>query len=94
MKQGAILVNTARGELVDEEALYIALTDGSLSAAGLDVFSQEPVPTDNPLLSLDNVAVSPHVAWLTNETFTRSLHIAVQNCLAIRDGGELVYQVI
>jgi len=94
MKPGAVLINTARGELVDEEALYTALTDGSLSAAGLDVFSQEPVPAENPLLSLDNVAVSPHVAWLTNETFTRSLHIAVQNSLAIRDGGELVHRVI
>ena len=94
MKPGAVLINTARGELVDEAALYTALTDGSLSAAGLDVFSQEPVPAENPLLSLENVAVSPHVAWLTNETFTRSLHIAVQNSLAIRDGGELVHRVI
>jgi phosphoglycerate dehydrogenase-like enzyme len=94
MKPGAVLINTARGELVDEAALYAAIKNGSLSAAGLDVFGQEPVPAENPLLSLDNVVVSPHVAWLTNETFTRSLDIAVQNCLAIRDGGELVHQVI
>ncbi len=94
MKPGAVLINTARGELVDETALYAAIKNGSLSAAGLDVFGQEPVPAENPLLSLDNVVVSPHVAWLTNETFTRSLDIAVQNCLAIKNGGELVHRVI
>ncbi len=94
MKKGAVLINTARGELVDEAALYSALTDGSLSAAGLDVFATEPVPVDNPLLSLDNVVVTPHVAWLTNETFTRSLDVAVRNSLAVMNESELVYRVI
>jgi phosphoglycerate dehydrogenase-like enzyme len=94
MKQGAIVINTARGELLDELALYSALTDGSLSAAGLDVFGTEPVPADNPLLSLDNVVVTPHVAWLTNETFTRSLDVAVRNSLAAMNKGELVHRVI
>jgi phosphoglycerate dehydrogenase-like enzyme len=94
MKPGAVLINTARGELVDESALYAALTEGSLSAAGLDVFNEEPLPTGNPLLSLDNVVTTPHMAWLTNETFTRSLHVAVQNSLAIKNEGELVHRVI
>jgi len=94
MKPGAVLVNTARGELIDEAALYTALCEGALSAAGLDVFSREPVPADNPLLMLDNVVVSPHVAWLTNETFSRSLKVAVHNSLAIGRGEELVHRVI
>jgi phosphoglycerate dehydrogenase-like enzyme len=94
MKPGAVLINTARGELVDESALYAALTEGSLSAAGLDVFNEEPLPTGNPLLSLDNVVATPHMAWLTNETFTRSLHVAVQNSLAIKNEGDLVHRVI
>lgn len=94
MKPGAILVNTARGPLVDEQALYQALTQGNLGGAGLDVFAQEPVSADNPLLSLEQVAVAPHVAWLTNETFSRSIEIAVRNTLAVRDGAALVHQVV
>ena len=94
MKPGAILVNTARGPLVDEQALYQALTQGHLGGAGLDVFAREPVPADNPLLSLEQVAVAPHVAWLTNETFSRSVEIAVRNSLAVRDGSPLVHQVV
>lgn len=94
MKPGAILINTARGALVDETALYKALTHGPLSAAGLDVFADEPVPAHNPLLSLENVVVSPHLGWLTNETLARSIHIAVQNSLVIRNGGELIHRVV
>ena len=94
MKPGAVLINTARGPLVDELALYRALTEGHLGGAGLDVFCQEPVPADNPLLSLDNVAVAPHVAWLTNETFSRSIEVAVHNSLAISNGTALLHQVV
>ena len=87
MKPGAILVNTARGGLVDEAALVAALTRGHLRAAGLDVFAEEPVAPDNPLLSLDNVVLMPHVAWLTPETFDRSLDIAAENCAACATDG-------
>jgi D-3-phosphoglycerate dehydrogenase len=67
MKRGAIFINTSRGGVQDERALFEALTRGQLAAAGLDVFEQEPTPVDNPLLNLDNVVVSSHVAGVTRE---------------------------
>jgi phosphoglycerate dehydrogenase-like enzyme len=94
MKPSAILVNTARGELVDEGALNGALKNGHLRAAGLDVFGQEPVSPQNPLLSLDNVVVTPHVAWLTNETLSRCVDVAVRNSLAFMRGEHLVHRVV
>lgn len=94
MKEGAVLVNTARGQLVDEAALCEALDSGWLQAVGLDVFACEPVAPDNPLLAMDNVVVAPHVAWLTNETFARSIKVAAKNALAIAAGGNLDFQVV
>jgi len=94
MKPGAVLVNTARGGLVDEPALLRALTGGHLRAAGLDVFAVEPVTADNPLLKLENVVLAPHVAWLTGETIERSLAVAVENCRRLARGEVLLHQVV
>jgi phosphoglycerate dehydrogenase-like enzyme len=93
MKRGAVLVNTARGGLVDQPALIEALRNGRLLAAGLDVFDVEPVPADQPLLELDNVVLQPHVAWLTQETLGRSLAVAMENCRRLRDGDVLLHRV-
>ncbi|MDP8949860.1 MAG: hydroxyacid dehydrogenase [Actinomycetota bacterium] len=93
VKPGAILVNTARGGLVEESALVEALTSGRLLAAGLDVLAEEPPPPDHPLLSLENVVLTPHVAWLTQETLTRSFDIALENVRRLRDGRDLLFRV-
>ena len=93
MKPGAVLVNTSRGAIVDQDALVDALRNGRLAAAGLDVFDVEPVPPDNPLLSLDNVVLTPHVTWYTVDTMRRYLVEAVANCRRLRDGKQLAHVV-
>ena len=89
MKPSAVIVNTSRGPIIDEDALGDALRGGRLAAAGLDVFAVEPVPADNPLLGLDNVVLTPHVTWYTVDTMHRYLAEAVDNCRRIRDGQDL-----
>jgi phosphoglycerate dehydrogenase-like enzyme len=93
MKPDAVLVNTSRGAVVDENALVDALRAGPLAAAGLDVFAVEPIPAGNPLLGLDNVVLTPHVTWYTADTMRRYLEHAVDNCLRLRDGRELANKV-
>ena len=90
MKPNALLVNTSRGAIVDEPALVDALRSGRLAAAGLDVFAREPVDADNLLLRLDNVVVTPHVVWYTQDTMRRYLAEAIDNCRRLRDGQDLV----
>lgn len=93
MKRGAILVNTARGGLVDEPALLAALQDGRLAAAGLDVFALEPLRPEHPVTRLKNVVMAPHVAWLTQETLERSIAIALRNVENLRAGLSLEHRV-
>ena len=86
MKNGAILINAARGGLVDADALVEALTTGHLRAAALDVTDPEPLPMGHPLLSLDNVVVTPHVASWTREAQRRMLLAAADEVLLVLAG--------
>ena len=94
MKKGSILINTARGGLVDQPALVEALRSGHLVGAGLDVFAEEPVSRDEALLALDNVVVTPHVAWITTGTFDRSFTLAAENCRRVAEGKPLLHRVV
>jgi glyoxylate reductase len=82
MKKTAILVNSARGQIVDPKALYTALHDGQIAYAALDVTEPEPVPQDSPLLTLDNIIITPHIASASVATRTRMAIMAVDNLLA------------
>jgi phosphoglycerate dehydrogenase-like enzyme len=93
MKRGAILVNTARGGLVDEAGLVEALQSGHLAAAGLDVYAAEPLPAGHPLAALPNVVCAPHLAWLTGETLERSITAALENVRRLETGQPLLNRV-
>lgn len=82
----AMLINCARGDIVDEAALYQALKSGGIRGAGLDVFEQEPAPASNPLFTLDNVIISPHSAALSQESAVRMSQITIANILDALDG--------
>jgi phosphoglycerate dehydrogenase-like enzyme len=87
MKPGSILINTARGTLVDEQALYDALKAGHLRGAGLDVFEVEPLPAGNPLLELDNVLLSGHIAGLDIESQDDTFKMVADTIVELRNGG-------
>lgn len=86
MKRGAILINTGRGPLVDEQAVADALNDGQLLAYGADVMTQEPPTADNPLLKCQNAYLTPHIAWATYEARQRLMLIATANLQAFIEG--------
>lgn len=79
MKPTAIVINTSRGPIIDERALYRALVEHQINSAGLDVFEKEPVNHDNPLLTLDNITVSGHTGWYTEESQTELKRKAAEN---------------
>ena len=86
MKQGAIVINCARGAVLDEDALAAALQSGHLGAAGIDVFEIEPAPADHPLFGRDDVIVTPHSAGTSEDALKRTAELAAQNILDCFDG--------
>ena len=86
MKRSAVLINAARGPVVDTNALVEALTNGTIWAAGLDVTDPEPLPHDHPLVSLPNCVVVPHIASATIVTRNEMARLTVENCLAVLKG--------
>jgi glycerate dehydrogenase len=86
MKESAFLINTARGPLVDEEALYHALKNKIIAGAGLDVLEKEPPDPNNPLLELDNLVITPHIAWAAKESRERLMSIAYDNLKSFLKG--------
>jgi phosphoglycerate dehydrogenase-like enzyme len=86
MRADAILVNTARGEIIDEDALVAALRERRLAGAGLDVFAREPLPAGHPLLKMDQVVLTPHLGYVTAETYRIFFHDVVEDIAAFAAG--------
>lgn len=86
IKQGALLINTGRGQLVNEAAVAEALEEGYLGGYATDVLSEEPPREDNPLFSAPNCLITPHIAWATNEARQRLLNIVIENIAAFQNG--------
>jgi phosphoglycerate dehydrogenase-like enzyme len=93
MKSSAFLINVARGALVDESALITALREGRIAGAGLDVFTQEPISPDSPLLKLPNVVATPHIAGITDGTSRRRAEFAAANIDRVANGLEPLARV-
>jgi phosphoglycerate dehydrogenase-like enzyme len=89
MKRSAILVNAARGAIVDEAALVEALRTGRIAGAGLDVYAQEPLPADHPLRSLPNVVLTPHQGHNVREFYEVAFTDVVENITAFLDGAPI-----
>lgn len=93
LKRGAYVINVARGGVIDGEALYSMLTSGHLAGAGLDVFWQEPLPTNDPILTLPNVIATPHVAGITGASFTMIAKVVASNIERLRIGEPPLHSV-
>lgn len=89
MKTNAILINTARGPIVDEQALADALNEGRIAGAGVDVVSKEPIRADNPLLTAKNCVITPHIAWAGKETRARLIEIVAENVKCFIEGNPI-----
>jgi D-3-phosphoglycerate dehydrogenase len=87
MKDGAVLINTSQGKIVDDEAMVRALKSGKISSAGLDVFNQEPPAKGNLLFKLENVVLSPHIGFHTFEAVKRCTDICIDNVAKFLDGN-------
>ncbi len=94
MKAGAIFINTARGDIVDETALVAALRSGHVSGAGLDVFAVEPMPPESPLRSLPTVVLTPHTAGTTPEALAAGLDRCAENVVRFLAGGGVAHRVV
>lgn len=86
MKPTAILINTSRGAVIDEAALVRALTEGWIAAAGLDVLEEEPTPPDNPLLKLENVVITPHIAGYSDEFYDNFWRLSIETAIDLSKG--------
>ena len=93
MRRTAILINTARGPIIDESALAAALTNGTIAAAGIDVFEEEPLPPSSPLIGLENTILSGHKAWLTEESREELARKAALNVAEVLAGRPPIYPV-
>ncbi|NWF59408.1 MAG: D-glycerate dehydrogenase [Fischerella sp.] len=93
MKPSAILINTARGAIVDSDALYQALSSGEIAGAAIDVTEPEPIPIDSPLLTLDNLIITPHIGSASCQTREKMANMAIDNLIAGLKGERLPYCV-
>jgi glyoxylate reductase len=93
MPRSAVLINTARGQIVDPDALYRALAQGEIAAAAIDVTEPEPIPSDSPLLTLDNLIITPHIASASRQTREKMATMAIDNLIAGLQGKRLPHCV-
>jgi phosphoglycerate dehydrogenase-like enzyme len=91
MKENSILINTSRGEVINEEHLVEALRKGMIAGAGLDVYSNEPLPLSNILISLKNTVLTPHIGSATNQTRNKMSEVSARNLLSVLKGEEPQY---